>query len=855
MSAESYEKILREPDPFPVLAKIAEDPRIQNLILRSSKHFGDKLIRAAANKKLERKHLVTLAGYLSRLGMRCTPLGITSSLTELSTNSGPTLLDAPSDDRRIRTIDYPDSPAKDLVVLSSRALIRESKIYYSKYEPEELQFAELARDLDPENMALLRYFEEPRDRKGFLRSFTEAGPAVLVRMKKLLNFWIQEGALLEINESQPSEVISSDPEWKEEGFEEFLNADRPTDTYNTLLVRPFSGFRLGEKELHNVQKAAEIIREVLTERNLWNRHNRWLRDFRRKFVERFGEAPVPLELALHPTLGVPWGLNPEDRPRFSTDNYLAKKRLAVSKVWDISDKELEELRQLNGRPAETESETVYGSFLKSGDKILFAFKNVVSGHPLATVSRFNLFSVAGAPKVVTKSEDTIFAEVIARSSRERTLLRRRKLQSRYVITVDIEGPKDHEVIPFRELELSWRDDRIHLYSKRLEKFIVPVITHVQQFILDSNRVMQFLGAIAYQESPLLTGWHWGDATNLQHFPRVTYKNIILCPETWYIDRKIVCEKILDPEFRKDRKIPDRVIMVEEGKELFLNLNQTELCREHFRKFKEEEITLYETFGEYESAVTIAGERFQNEVQITFTNPLPAKSEEYPFRPLRILNPGDDFLGIVIKVPEALRFEVATQFLPDTNGFYIFHGLQDQVTELRIRLLGSGLLARIPGYVVKLVALKAASKISGYTFGTYETDDHLFRDPVPGNLLLRFHAWHTERVLANGANVVPKLLFSDSLAIATAVASILGVKPKGRTVRGTKARRIEKALLQGVHLKKLPQVSLPPDLAQGLLQIRAEDRKTFLNRLVHLNNLRIDPDGNYEFDSMIFNLIR
>jgi hypothetical protein len=96
---------------------------------------------------------------------------------------------------------------------------------------------------------------------------------------------------------------------------------------------------------------------------------------------------------------------------------------------------------------------------------------------------------------------------------------------------------DH-TIALDDLYVSVRNNEIVLRSKRLNKRIIPRLSNAHNFSNRALPVYQFLCDLQNQNLRSSIGFNWGNLMNSYSFrPRVIYKNLILNPASWVIQKE------------------------------------------------------------------------------------------------------------------------------------------------------------------------------------------------------------------------------------------------------------------------------------------------------------------------------
>ncbi len=143
---------------------------------------------------------------------------------------------------------------------------------------------------------------------------------------------------------------------------------------------------------------------------------------------------------------------------------------------------------------------------------------------------------------------------------------------------------DEFKIPIDDLLVSIRNEKVILRSRKLNKEIIPRLTTAHNYTQGSLPIYSFLCDIQtqYYDDRICFDWgHYG--TSKPFLPRVTYKNLILSPETWNFEKntlKSTISKITFTEdivqnckkWRDEFNIPERILIVEFDFQMFLDLS-------------------------------------------------------------------------------------------------------------------------------------------------------------------------------------------------------------------------------------------------------------------------------------------
>ena len=177
--------------------------------------------------------------------------------------------------------------------------------------------------------------------------------------------------------------------------------------------------------------------------------------------------------------------------------------------------------------------------------------------------------------------DCIYAEIVhLPESRIGNILMRPTLRAYEIPYLCGSTLDDEHQIPVTDLLVGIEEDKVMLYSKRLNKRVVPRMTTAHNFSMTTLPVYQFLCDLQYQHISS-TGWHWGMLEHRPFLPRVSYGKYILSRATWILTKEDVkdCDKKSDDEILfhfaevvKTKNLPPYVLLSQGDNELLLHLH-------------------------------------------------------------------------------------------------------------------------------------------------------------------------------------------------------------------------------------------------------------------------------------------
>jgi thiopeptide-type bacteriocin biosynthesis protein len=290
--------------------------------------------------------------------------------------------------------------------------------------------------------------------------------------------------------------------------------------------------------------------------------NKELRVFAEAFERAYGADEVPLTLALDDEMGV--GLQGatdySSVPEPLLVRYPAAERDISRSEWLEADayllSKLEDVWRTGNRPLALEEEDIQR--LQRGPILPLpsSFAAVVSLHgdvvefkaasgPPATkmLSRFAHLDPRLATGIIETSArdaswfpDAIVAEVVhLPGGRTGNVLIRPQLLKFEIPYLGEPAVGKEFQLPINDLQLSLRNGRFCLRSRRMNKEIIPRFQTALNFWSPANlAVFKFLGLLQAQESASGIRWSWGALSSAKDLPRVTVGKCVVAKRRWLI---------------------------------------------------------------------------------------------------------------------------------------------------------------------------------------------------------------------------------------------------------------------------------------------------------------------------------
>lgn len=390
-------------------------------------------------------------------------------------------------------------------------------------------------------------------------------------------------------------------------------------------------FRINlEKTATNINIKATIVREITQQAlELFSVTTPstppGLLAFIQKFASRYEGMEVPLLTALDPNLGIGYaGVTSDGAVNYSPltagvafsqktqlkpvhsrvyrmamlrkkamHTYLNTKQRIVSIDEDIADWIKDSNPQLEARTIV--SSYIFGSLLAKNADALdrgdYKFKANQLNAPYAAklIARFCPLNSKIHAKVeeLTNNEQSVngnlvLAEVLhIPDSKYADISLFPPLRKYEIPYLSSSSSKAIESFPTQDLLVSYRNGKLWLRSKKLDKYVIPCLTNTYD-VKYGTPLYQFLSDVSYQNISHGFVWGWGDYYHNESFyPRIMYKKIILSRATWRIEKFDGSMESWDKSFKKfalENNLPISVILAEGDNELLIN-TENPICRE------------------------------------------------------------------------------------------------------------------------------------------------------------------------------------------------------------------------------------------------------------------------------------
>jgi hypothetical protein len=376
--------------------------------------------------------------------------------------------------------------------------------------------------------------------------------------------------------------------------------------FQTDMIKPVQHAVIGQNIVKEVKQTLLFLNKLTTPTS---RNN--LLQFRENFVKRYDEREMPLLFTLDTEIGIGYANNTAGdfsplvddlampRRNVPTNGSLSFSQTVLLQKYQQSSQKFIELTDDDVKGIEVDWDDLPPTFsvvcqiLQDDDQGRSFFIQSIGGQSAANLlGRFCHLdeqilnhTLAITEKETQLNPDVIFAEIVhLPESRVGNILLRPVLRSYeipYLAKIGIS--KEFEIRP-DDLYVSVKNNRIVLRSKRLNKEIIPRISTAHNYSgQNSMPIYYFLCDLQHQNGKTGLGFHWNEAAqHLEYLPRVIYKNCILSQARWMVrEREIktfigikddgeLLQKI--KEWHVKRNIPDKVLLADGDKELYIDMN-------------------------------------------------------------------------------------------------------------------------------------------------------------------------------------------------------------------------------------------------------------------------------------------
>lgn len=390
-------------------------------------------------------------------------------------------------------------------------------------------------------------------------------------------------------------------------------------------------------------KTLKSLRGAITALNKLqsNQENSNLKEFKKRFLERYEEYEQPLATVLDPDIGIGYAKqsgakaplldNLAVMPTSSSEKqllfdhkktFLLKKLLAAlqgnAMSIEITDEEITDFQENELLYSDTFS--VFTNIFTEKGKEKINLKSVSGTTANGLIGRFThldttIFDLSNeiANLETQLNPDKIVAEIVHLPQARTGNVLYRNFQREYEIPYlgNASVDQEHQIL-IDDLYVSVKNNKIILRSKRLNKEIIPRLSNAHNYSANALPIYHFLCDIQNQNNSGMA-FSWGPLqSEFDFLPRVNYKEVVFARATWNITKKDIEAILANDEskvieivraYQKKRKIPNLVYVTQGDNEVLINFNNELSCNVFYSMLKGETFLQLKEFLFEESCIT------------------------------------------------------------------------------------------------------------------------------------------------------------------------------------------------------------------------------------------------------------
>ncbi|MEQ3500798.1 lantibiotic dehydratase family protein [Tenacibaculum sp. SSH1-16] len=420
-----------------------------------------------------------------------------------------------------------------------------------------------------------------------------------------------------------------------------------TDTFSNTIEN-----KLDRKLKNNLYKALRVFNKM-TLRSTSGR----LEDFKRAYTKRYEGERLPLSLVLDVETGIGYGKKEENNTPFldkivntpkkkrykhivwrDVDSILQEKLFEVltegKTTIKLTEQDFESIEERWDDLPDTFS-SIIEVFKSSGEEKLF-IKGTGGSSAINLLGRFghgseglsqHINNIAKTEKNIEK--DKVIAEIVhLPEARTGNILQRPNFRDYEIPYLGKSSVDKKKQIPLSDILVTVKGDEITLFSKKLNKEVIPRLGNAHNYSNSTLPIYHFLCELQTQNKRASIGFSW-NATflNLPFLPRVVYKDIIFSKARWNLQTDELGEILKSKDFfkqmvnwKKELQLPNYVELVEGDNRLLIYLeNKTAVQMLYNVVKRKKNFVLEEFLFTDDELVKREGMSFCNQFVVSFYN--------------------------------------------------------------------------------------------------------------------------------------------------------------------------------------------------------------------------------------------
>ena len=374
----------------------------------------------------------------------------------------------------------------------------------------------------------------------------------------------------------------------------------PINTVQIDTYRDCSNASFSSENIKEIQRLLECLWRL---GQYGQKQNDTIDSFAKSFYERYDTQPMSFLLVMDEDLGMGYPLKKDNVQRPGLENspmvilseverMVLKKYVDAlenkqeCKVIELSESDFVKLVSPKTSPT-IDTVAVLCSLCEDGGDIWVEIKSVVPG-AARLMGRFchlnsKVMNLAGDIAMCEEKKmtpDTLQAEIVhTPDTRVGNIVHRPVLRSVEITYLSSSGAARNRQIPSSDLILQFDKGKLRIRSKKLGKYIEPVLTNAHNYALHSTPTYKFLCDYQSYGKTTIRLPSFDNLLGIcKHLPRIVYGRCILLPESWILESED--EGIARVSFDKvlmKNTLPKEIFIIEGDNKLFLNLGTKEGC--------------------------------------------------------------------------------------------------------------------------------------------------------------------------------------------------------------------------------------------------------------------------------------
>jgi lantibiotic biosynthesis protein len=331
------------------------------------------------------------------------------------------------------------------------------------------------------------------------------------------------------------------------------------------------------------------------------------------------------------------------------------------------------------------------------------------------------------------------------------------------VTLGTNGDEETIQLPIDDIVVGASLENFYMKSKKLGKRIKVVAGNMLNYQSAPN-IYRFMREISLNDLDQWRPFNWGSMAHSPYYPRIRYKNIVLSPGIWKLNKEIfgMREKPQNEEeffkafgeWREKWSVPRNVFMTYGDNRILIDLENTLHLRELKNElFKQGRLQLRETLqdrdqnclnsplGRHAVEIVVPLKKTENTERRKKIGAIGEAKKDIVSNKIIYKLPGSEWLYVKLYAPNARENDLILKYLTpfasemvksDMASSWFFMRYRDPDAHIRLRFQGdpsklSGLvLPRLREWADKLIDLGLLQKI---TIDTYEREVERYGGPM------------------------------------------------------------------------------------------------------------------------------